>query len=167
MLINKINIEGLCNKEELGKIMLKGGKVYNYNTSFRITGDVGIKDIIQITINQEAVNVKYAKFKDSDLTTVTVLTMFKILTTENRESNALTIIEKEKYFNYSFESKAKKIEDININIIDCYFKLVNNFEIIGTLTYLFKEKEEDIKGDNKTSARRSKFRLIDITQEFA
>lgn len=167
MLINKINIEGLANGDELGKINLKGGKVFNYNTTFRIQGEVGIKDIIQITINQEATNVKHAKFKDCDLTTVTVLTSFKILTTENKESNALSIIEREKYFNYSFESKAKKIEDVSITIIDCYFKLVNNHEIIGTLTYLFREKEENIKAENKNNIKRSAYRLIDITQEFA
>lgn len=167
MLINKINIEGLCNEDELSKIKLKGGKVYNYNTSFKVNSQVGIKDIIQITINQEIANVKISKFKDAGITTVTVLTMFKILTTENKESNALSIIERENYFNYSFESKAKSSEDISINIIDCYFKLVNNYEIIGTLTYLFREKDENINLEGKNIIKRSTYRLIDILEEFA
>lgn len=167
MLINKINIEGLCNEDEIKNISLKDCKVFNYNVSFKISNDFGIKDIIQISLNTEISHFKSMEFKDNTLATLTVFTTFNILTTENRETNALSIIEREDYFNHSFESNKKSLEEINISIIDCYFKLVNNYEIVGTLTYLFKEKEEKLNLSSNDYNERTNYKLIDIKQEFA
>lgn len=171
MLVNKINIEGLCNEEEMKKISLENVNVFNYNTDFNIETQYGVKDIIEVSFHTEIPKAKTIEFKNTNLTTITVLTDFKILTTENKDSNTLSIMERKVYFNYSFERKNKKYikdyENITVNIIDCYFKLVDNYKIVGTLTYLFKEKEEDLKIPKVNNNEKSSYRLIDITAEFA
>lgn len=167
MLINKINIEGICNEEEMKKISLDDVNVFNYNTFFHVDSEYGIKDIIEIAIYTEISNLKFVEFKNTNIAILTLLTNFKIITTENRDKNTLSMIERDIYFNHSFESKGKCGEGINVSVIDCYFKLIDNYKIIATLTYLFKEKEKKINIDEITYNEKSSYRLIDLTEEFA
>lgn len=167
MIINKINIEGICKKEELKKLSFKEANILNKDLEININNTYGIKDILEISIDAAVVSSKVLEFNDETIITVTIETSFDILAIENIEYNTLSAIREKEYVNYTFKAKDKEIEldKITVKIIDCYFKIGNERTVVGTLTYLVNENSNKISVNNKVE--NVKFKLIDLCQEFA
>lgn len=167
MIINKINIEGMCHDDEIKKLSLKGSNIFNKSIDIKIDNRNGIKDIMEISLETDILNIKTLEFGDGSMMTITVETSFNILAIENQECNTLSIIEKKDYFNYSFNVEEKNIskDDITIKVIDCFFKIGNKQNIVGTLTYLIREKIEKVV-TSSLDVTGGKYKLIDLCQEF-
>lgn len=166
MIVNKINIEGVKNNENLKDMVLRDLEIFNSNITLDINKASGIKDIIQITITPNIVNKKFSTFKDSTLITITVETNYKILAVEDKQSNNLTLFEERDYFNYSIKGNFTENQEFTVDIIDCYFKLVSKSKLIGTLTYIFTKEQIEVKNINIDENNICEYRLIDLEKEF-
>ncbi len=168
MIINKINIDGICTEDELAKISVKGGNIVNRNIDIKVKNNE-IKDIMEISLESSIEMLKILNFQDKRIGVVTVNTEFNILVVENNENNILAAINEKTYFTYTIDinENIKDKENIYIKVIDCYFKVENKKSIVGTLTYLIKEKEEKILVDGSGSKDIKQYRLIDVCQEFS
>ncbi|MBN1040400.1 hypothetical protein DVW12_17125 [Clostridium botulinum] len=167
MIINKINIEGICTEDELAKISVKGGNIVNRNIDIKVKNNE-IKDIMEISLENNIEMLKILNFQDKKIGVVTANTEFNILIVENNENNILAALNEKIYFTYTIDisENIKSKENIYIKIIDCYFKVENNKSIVGTLTYLIKEKEEKVLIDGNDNRDIKQYRLIDVCQEF-
>lgn len=169
MIINKINVEGVCTKDELVQISTKNSIIINKSINIKVYQEAGIKDIMEISLEVNIVELKILEFKDKKIGTITISTELNIIAVENNRGNTLFVENEKIYFNHTFDlkTKIKNKEYLYIKVIDCYFKVENNNYILGTLTYLIKEKEDEILVDNKLEKDIKQYRLIDVCQEFA
>lgn len=166
MIINNINIEGICKDEELTSISLEYGDIINKSIDIKLSSEKKIKEIIEISIKTSVEKYKTIKFQDQILVLTKINTDLDILFVEDNENNLVSFTDRHIEFIYNFKKSNNKKYNINAKIIDCYFSTLDNESISATLIYLINRNEDDIYIGKEYKEDKNKFKLIDFEEEF-
>lgn len=169
MIINKINIEGVCTEDELRNITVKDGKIVSESISFNLSNQKGVKDILEISIEVNIISMKSLMFKDKMVGIVTLETDLNIMAVENSDTNGVFSFKEVLFFNHNIdlsENDTGKYQVI-VKVIDCYFEALGKRAIVGNVTYLIKEIQEDILIEQNPRSEELQYTLIDLCQEFS
>lgn len=166
MMVNRVNVKGLCKEEDLEKIILEGSEIFSKDFSLSLGEKARCKDIIEAFLATEILTFKLLTFKDGVAASITLLTEINLLLEEEEESTLISLKE-EVIANHVMPIKNSRLsEDLQVKVLDCVFKLIKGTQIKGFLTYYIKEKNREPYFGEDIVEPRERYRNIDVFQEF-
>lgn len=167
MMVNKINIEGVCEPRDLENICVGDRDIFSKEFLFSLPQNIIGKDLIEVHVASEIIGYRPIIFKDGPFISVTIEVEFKFLLEEQVQSLLMTFNEN-MMINHMISGFKYPVEKDNLKVmvIDSYFKLIDGVRVEGFIAYILKEFS---KGDFSQEDRlkpREKYRYIDLLQEF-
>lgn len=165
MIIDKINIEGIISKENLKNFSLNSGKIFNEVVSIKLEDTTLLKEIIEINLDSTILNRKNLKFKDGTISTISVSTTYKVLGIENDDLNKLLFINYETISTLIITGEFLEEKKLSVDLIDCYFKLKNNYTISGSLTFFINIIDKIPLEIDEIDIKKLQYKFIDVIRE--